>query len=238
MLEKNQWIIHQADIDRYKGMIRQENRTAFRLMTVTGCVLSVFNLITQIVVTGFGMPIFRSSILLVCFSLLFFLDRIIIPEDVPLPTWALYLAQAPVLLLSILLGTIWDPEHQATTILLFMIAAPVFIMDHPNRSLGIMAGWTVFFIVLSQSVKQSPLKNYDLIHAIEFLVGSISVTYAVVRIRLKSMKERDSLQYSLNHDRDTKCQNRYALEEKLGNYIGKPLTVIMSDIDQIGRAHV
>ena len=84
MLEKNQWIIHQADIDRYKGMIRQENRTAFRLMTVTGCVLSVFNLITQIVVSGFGMPIFRSSILLVCFSLLFFLDRIIIPEDVPL----------------------------------------------------------------------------------------------------------------------------------------------------------
>ena len=54
MLEKDQWIIHQADLDRYKGMIRQENRTAFRLMTVTGCVLSIFNLITQIVITGFG----------------------------------------------------------------------------------------------------------------------------------------------------------------------------------------
>lgn len=233
MLEKNQWIIHQADLDRYKGMIRQENRTAFRLMTVTGCVLSIFNLITQIVITGFGMPIFRSSILMVCFSLLFFLDRVVIPEDVPLPTRALYLTQAPVLLLSILLGTIWDPEHQATTILLFMMAAPVFIMDHPNRSLGIMTGWTVLFIILSQIVKQSPVKDYDLIHAIEFLVGSISVTYTVVRNRMKSMKDKASLQYSLNHDRDTECQNRYALEEKLDDYIGKPLTVIMSDIDQL-----
>lgn len=233
MLEKKQWIIHKADIDRYKGMIWQENRTAFRLMTVTGCVLSIFNLITQIVVSGFGMPIFRSCILLVCFSLMFFLDRVIVPEDVPLPTRVLYLTQAPVLLLSILLGTVWDPDHQATTILLFMMAAPVFIMDHPNRSLCIMAGWTVLFIILSQIVKQPPLKDYDLIHAIEFLVGSVSVTYAVVRIRLKSMKERASLQYSLYHDRDTECQNRYALEEKLDDYIGKPLTVIMSDVDQL-----
>lgn len=233
MLEKDQWIIHQADLDRYKGMIRQENRTAFRLMTVTGCVLSIFNLITQIVITGFGMPIFRSCILLVCFSLLFFLDRVIIPEGVPLPTQVFYLTQAPVLLLSVLLGTVWDPEHQATTILLFMMASPVFILDHPNRSLGIMAGWTALFIILSQFVKKSPVKDYDLIHAIEFLVGSISVTYTVVRIRMKSMKERASLQYSLYHDRDTECQNRYALEEKLDDYVGKPLTAIMSDVDQL-----
>ena len=233
MLEKNQWLIRQADLDRYKEIIRKENRTSFRLMTVTGCILSVFNLITQIVVSGFGMPIFRSSILLVCFSLLFFLDRTIIPENRSLPTRVFYLTQAPIMLLSILLGTIWDPEHQATTILLFMIAAPVFIMDHPNRSLGIMTGWTVLFIVLSQIVKQPPLKDYDLIHAIEFLAGSVSVTYTVVRIRLKSMKDRESLQYSLNHDRETACQNRYALEEKLENYIGKPLTVIMSDVDQL-----
>ena len=140
MLEKNQWLIRQADLDRYKEIIRKENRTSFRLMTVTGCILSVFNLITQIVVSGFGMPIFRSSILLVCFSLLFFLDRTIIPENRSLPTRVFYLTQAPIMLLSILLGTIWDPEHQATTILLFMMAAPVFIMDHPNRSLGIMTG--------------------------------------------------------------------------------------------------
>ena len=233
MLEKNQWLIRQADLDRYKGMIRRENRTAFRLMTVTGCVLSVFNLITQIVITGFGMPIFRSSILMACFSLMFFLDRVIIPEDVPLPTRALYLFQAPVLLLSILLGTVWDPEHQATTILLFMLAAPVFIMDHPNRTLGIMTGWTALFIILSQVVKPSPVKDYDLIHAIEFLVASVAVTYTVVRIRMKAMKDRESLQYSLTHDRGTDCRNRYALEETLGDYIGIPLTVIMTDIDQL-----
>ena len=56
MLEENQWHIRQADPDRYRKIIRKENRTSFRLMTVTGCVLSVFNLITQIVITDSGCP--------------------------------------------------------------------------------------------------------------------------------------------------------------------------------------
>ena len=233
MLEKNQWIIRQADLDRYEDLIRRENRTAFRLMIVTGCILSVFNLITQMATTGFGMPIFRSSILMACFSVLFFLDRVIIPEDAPLSTRAIHMAQAPVLLLSILLGTIWDKDHQATTILLFMLAAPVFIMDHPNRTLSIMTGWTVLFVVLSRIFKESPIRDYDLISGIEFLVACVSVTYTVVRIRLKSMKERDTLQYHLDHDRETDCQNRYAFEDRMDEYIGKPVTVIMTDIDQL-----
>ena len=233
MLEKNQWVIRRADLNRYSDMIRRENRTAFRLMTVTGCILSVFNMITQIAVTGFGMPIFRSSILMACFSILFFLDRVIIPDNMPMSTRTLYLAQAPVLLLSVLLGTIWDRDHQATTILLFLIAAPVFIVDHPCKMLSIMTGWTLLFVVLSQLFKDSPVKEYDLIHAIEFLVAGISVTYAIVRIRLKTMKEKDTLQHHLDHDRETGCQNRYAFEEQLDEYTGKPATVIMTVIDQL-----
>ncbi len=233
MLERHQWIIRQADLDRYQDIIRKENRTAFRLMTVTGCVLSVFNLVTQIVISGFGMPLFRSSILMVCFSVLFFLDRVIIPEEMPMKTRAIYLAQAPVLLLAILLGTIWDKEHQATTILLFMISAPVFITDHPNRFLGIMAGWTSLFIALSQLFKEPPVKEYDLIHAIEFLAGSALVAYTVVRIRIKSMIEKESLRHHLDHDRDTNCQNRYAFDDRIGDYTGKTLTVIMTVADQM-----
>lgn len=233
MLEKNQWIIRRADLDRYQELIQKENRTSFRLMTITGWVLSLFNLATQIVITGFGMPLFRSSILMVCFSLMLFLDRVIIPEESPISTRALYLAQAPVLLLAILLGTVWDRDHQATTILLFMLSAPVFILDHPNRFLGIMTGWTVLFIAFSQIFKESPVKEYDLIHAVEFLAGSVLVAYTVARIRMRSMMEKDSLQYHLDHDRDTGCQNRYAFDDKIGDYTGKTLTVIMTVIDQL-----
>lgn len=233
MAEKNQWLIRQADLDRYRDTIRRENRTAFRLMTVIGFVLSVFNLITQIVITGFGMPLFRSSILMAYFSLLFFLDRAVIPEDIPLSTGTIYLAQAPVLLLSILLGTIWDREHQATTILLFLTTAPLFVIDHPRRSLAVVAGWAALFAALSQIFKASPVKEYDLIHAIEFAAGSFSVAYINSRIRMKSLKEKEVLHYHLDHDRDTGCQNRYAFEDRLGEYTGKPVTVIMSSVDQL-----
>lgn len=233
MLKKDQWLIRQADLDNCADMIRRENRTAFRVMAVTGCVLSVFNLITQIVITGFGMPLFRNSLMLACFSLVCFLDRVAIPEEAALSTRTLYLTQAPVLLLAVLLGTVWDKDHQGTTILLFMMAAPVFIMDHPNRTLGIMAAWGALFAVLSHFVKDSPIRDYDLIHVLEFLVASIAVTYTVVRFRLKSMIERKKLLYHLDHDRDTQCQNRYAFEQRSSDYIGEPVTITLSDVDQL-----
>ena len=232
-MQKIQWLIRQEDLDRFRDVIRRENRTSLRLMAVTGCILSVVNMATQMVATGYSMSFFRSSLLLACFSAMLFIDRVIIPEEAPVPTWAMYLAQAPVFLLAILLGTVWDKDHQATTVMLFMLASPVFILDHPKRSLSIITAWCGLFILLARLMKGDPLRDVDTIHAVEFLVACVAITYTSVQIRLKNLKENASLKLLLDHDRNTGCLNRHAFEERTGKYAGGPLTVLMADIDQL-----
>ena len=122
MKEKQGWLIRRAEIDRFSGSILKGNRTAVRLMATTGTVLSAVNLVVQMVVSHFDMPVFRSALLLAYFTLLLFIDRVILPKDKPIPTGVLYIIQGPIMLISLLLGTVWDPDNIATTFLLFMTA--------------------------------------------------------------------------------------------------------------------
>lgn len=233
MKDRKQWMIRRADIVRYDDTIRTENRTAFRLMAGTGAALSAVNLVAQILVTQFTMPIFRSSLLLAYFVMLLFIDRVILPADRKVPTWSLYLVQAPVMAISILLGTVWDPQNAATTILLFMLATPVFIVDHPNRSLGIMAGWCAVFLLMSRCFKDEAMFRMDAMDITEFFVAATAVTYVVMRIRLRSLENLEETRFHMTHDRKTGCLNGYALEAKLDDYFGKPLVVLIGSIDQL-----
>ena len=233
MKEKQGWLIRRADIDRYSGSILKGNRTAVRLMATTGTVLSAVNLVVQMVVSHFDMPVFRSALLLAYFTLLLFIDRVILPEDKPIPTGVLYIIQGPIMLISLLLGTVWDPDNIATTFLLFMTATPVFIMDHPNKSLGILAGWSALFLVVSWRVKDAEIFRTDAMDILEFFVAATAVTYAVVRIRLGSLQNLETAQYNMNHDRQTGCLNRNALDERIEGYLGKPLVALIGDIDQL-----
>lgn len=233
MKEKHRWMIRQADIDRCSENIRRENRSAIRLMSTAGAILSAVNLAVQLVVTNFDMPVFRSSLLLAYFMVLLFMDRVIIPEDKPVDTWIMYVIQAPMMVISLLLGTLWDKVNVATTFPLFMLAAPAFIVDHPNRSLGIMAGWAALFLVVDGNVKTPEVFRLDMMDIVEYFVASTAVTYTVIRVRLRSLKNLEAAQYAMLHDRETGCLNRNALLEKMDGYLGSPLVAIIGDIDQM-----
>ncbi|MCR5296877.1 MAG: EAL domain-containing protein [Clostridiales bacterium] len=233
MKEKNSWLIRQAELNRFSALIRQENRSVFRLMASTGCALSAVNLVAQMVVTGFDMPVFKSCLLLAYFCVLVFIDRVMLPENQPVSTGLIYLAQAPVFVISILLGTVWDPGNPATTILMFLVATPVFILDHPSRSLGILAVWSAVFIGVDWLVKTPALRVYDLMHVLKFYVAAAAVTYAVLRIRLESMRRLEMTQHHLNHDLDTGCLSRYALEERKSTCVGRSMVVLLACVDQL-----
>ena len=233
MKEKYQWFIRHEDIRRYADTIRTENRTAVHLMANAGTALSAVNLITQIVVSRFNMPIFRSCLLLAYFVILLFVDRVLLPEDRQIPTWNIYAIQAPVFIISILLGTVWDTQNIATTFLLFLLTAPIFIVDHPNKSLGILAGWCGVFLILSWRMKSWSLFKTDAMDTAEFFVADVAMTYVVMRVRLRSLKNLNETRFHMTHDRKTGCLNGYALEAKLDEYCGKPLVVLISSIDQL-----
>ena len=183
-----QRLMRTPDLERYGEEIRRENRNIFRLMAASGCVLSMFNFLTQMVVTGFAMPVFRCALLPLWFAVLLFADRVMIPEEQPMPTWGLYLAQAPVFVLAILLGTVWDPEHPAVTILLFLLLSPMYLMDVPGRVLGALLGWSLIFAAVDWLVKPAGLREADVIHLLEFYVGAAVVYIGAVSFRLRALE--------------------------------------------------
>lgn len=227
------WVIRREELDQCRKEIDTENRSAFRLLSVCGLLISVFNYLAQLVVVGDAMPLFRSGLLCTYFALLIFIDRCLLGEDEPLSTLRMYLVQIPVMALAILLGTVWDRDHQATTILMFLMFTPAFVMDHPLRFMGVQAGWTLLFMLLCALFKKPPILYTDLIHALEFFVASCALMYVVCTVRLQSLKRQWRTRYHLTHDPETDCQNRIALEERQGEYLGRDQLLLIGELDRL-----
>ena len=227
------WIIRSEELNQCRKEIDRENRSAFRLLSICGLVISVFNYLVQLVVAGDSMPLFRSGLLSTYFALLIFIDRCVLQEDAPLATSRMYIAHIPVMALSVLLGTVWDPDHQATTILMFMLFLPAFVMDHPVRFMGVQAFWSALFAGLCLLVKKPPVLYTDLIHALEFYVASCALMYVACSVRLQSLQRQWKTRYHLTHDPGTDCQNLIALEERRDEYLHREQLFVIGVPDRL-----
>lgn len=227
------WRLRRDELNQCRQEIDRENRSAFRLLSVCGLLIGAFNYLAQLVVAGEGMPLFRSGLLSTYFAFLIFIDRCLLAEDAPLSTRRMYLAQAPVMLLAVLLGTVWDTTHQASTILMVMMFLPAFLLDHPLRFAGIQALWALLFAGLSLWVKKPPIVNYDLIHVLEFYVASCALMGVVSSVRLQSLQRQRKTRYHLTHDPETDCQNRIALEERTGEYLDRAQLLLIGVPDRL-----
>ncbi len=221
------------EFDRCRDEIRQENRLAIRLLCRVGVLLSVANIFAQVVVIGTGALAAKNLWLPLYFVLLMVLVDDRLPQRSPYSTLILYLIEAPPMVMSVLLGTIWDPTHQAVTFLMFLMALPVFIMDRPLRLVGVFTGWTLLFTGMCRVSKSPELFQVDVFHAVEFYLAMVSITFVVVSIRLESLRSAERIRYHLEHDSLTGMLNRNALLRRLDRYLGKPLFVVLGDLDQL-----
>ncbi len=224
------------DGDEFKRLqedIDQENRMAIRLLAMAGISISVISFVTHLIAGGLNKALLQSCWLGAYFLLLLFLEKYVFPKCMGSITVVVYLIEAPVMLISILLGTVWDPNRQAITILLFLIAMPVFILDRPLRLLLVQAFWCALFLILAHSCKSTALFESDLTHILEFYMTSVAVIYVMTSIRMKGIHSREQLRYSLEHDSETNCLSRYALANHTERYTGKPVIILFADLDKM-----
>ncbi len=217
----------------YKDEINKENRIGIHLLAVMGVPLSMANFVAQFVINGNKTSVTNVSLIVICFFFALILDRFFISDDTPHAMLILYAIASPIMLLAVLLGSVWDPDHQAITILLFVLIMPIFIMDYPLRLMGFMGFWSVLFVILSYISKTTYDFRVDLIHIIEFFVASTAVSYTVMMLRLRFLKNLDLAEYRLNHDRQTGCLSRYALASNTKRYVGHPVMVLLADVDRL-----
>lgn len=226
-------ILHAEEFYRFQDEMNQENRLAIRLLARGGIPLAMANILTQ---TLFSYPAFlylRSSMLLLYFIAVALLEHYVMPKASKHATLWIYLVELPPMIAAILLGTVWDPNHQAITFLMFIIALPVFIIDRPLRMFCVFTGWTAVFLVCCLLFKTEDTHNADMFHALEFYLAAVAVTYVVMQVRLSSLRSRERVQYHLEHDELTDTRNRRALERRVELYVDKPIAVVLADLDQL-----
>lgn len=212
--------------------VNRQNRLAIHYFATAGIPVGIANMIAQLTVRGAMSALSQHSVwLLTYFVILFLLERFVLPRECKRATLLAYLLEAPVFLVTILLGTVWDPNHQAMTFLMFMVVMPVFILDRPLRALAVLTGWSALFIALCVLVKDPGTLQGDLSHTLEFYLLAVTVNMVVIRLRFEVMESLERTRYHLEHDVLTGMRNRRSLETHLESYVGKALFIAMADVD-------
>lgn len=233
MRRKKRLWLQERVFSELREEVNEENRQAVRMFAYAGLPLGAINFIAQLVIAGRANMQILGLLPITYAALLLAVEHWLIPEDYPHSTAAIYLVQAPVLLLAVLLGTVWDPAHQATTMMLCLVVMPVFIMDRPIRVAGWLGAWSALFIALCLTVKERTLFRTDLVHIVEFYIASLVVMMLVIHVRLSFLENMEEKQYILRHDPRTGCLSRYALDEQTGRLAGRPLVLVLADLDHM-----
>ena len=212
--------------------IKKENRLAIRMLAVAGLPLSVTNVLAQTIINNRDLSL-HSCWLIIYFALLLVFERRVLPRNTPHVTLTLYVIEAPVMIMAILMGTVWDPTHQALTFLLFLMAMPVFILDRPLRLILVTLGWSLVFLLLVWTVKDPSTRRADFFHTLEFFLAANAVTFVVLRVRLESLHNLERTRYHLEHDELTSMRNRRALLRRVDRYLGQPILIFLCNMDQL-----
>lgn len=89
--------------------IDRENRMAIRYLAIAGIPVSLAVMAAQSAVRGVQVLSWQSILMAAYFVLLLLADRLVIPLNCRHTIPLIYALQAPVLVVAILLGTVWDP---------------------------------------------------------------------------------------------------------------------------------
>ena len=216
--------------------INQENRLAIRLLAVIGMPLSLVNMFVQLALAAdenlldFGA---RQGWVFFYFVILFVIERWVLPKDFSHYTILIYIAEAPIMATAILLGSLWDPDHQAMTYFMFLMAMPVFVLDRPIRVTLVTVCWTALFLGMCYAVKPPEIFARDLFHAVEFLLASLAVANVVIRIRMISLERLAQTKHSLEHDELTGLRNRRSFKLHAPTYLDRDIGVLVVDLDEL-----
>ena len=146
---------------------------------------------------------------------------------------AIYLAQAPAWVLSIMLGSVLDPCNRTVTLFLFVALMPIFILDRPIRVVGYNLFWCVVFAVVAWLVKPFYIYVVDMSFLVMFAVAALTTTGLILSERLEAVRLYVESEKHARTDNTTLLKNRYALSCDLPHYLNINLVLGLARIDDL-----
>lgn len=127
--------------------------------------------------------------------------------------------------------------HQVITFFVVELMAVVFLRLHPLFSTVVIAcTYLGFFLVVELWIRPGTIHPYNF-----FMMGALSIAGSIIvyRITRSAIEQKnrakmlnDSLEIIANHDPATRLQNRYALNQRIPDYLNTDICLALGDINR------
>ena len=204
---------------KYKKEVEIRNHINIQAFLLIALLVASVNVLSNLGIkktNGFWLSVFILVYFLVVTIIRYYGSR----DKVHLSTMIFYMIQIPMMIYSILMGTIWDPKTPTVTFFLMLICMPVFILDHPFRHTMYILSMMAIYFVMGWYFKDPEVFKIDVVHAISFLMGAVFLNLFVLAERFDNLENYVQSERRARHDEITGLKNRYALKVDSENYHG------------------
>lgn len=217
---------------KYPEKISEYNADALGLFITFGLITSLLAIILELCLLR-TRDFWCVIVLAVYFLILMFYYHKHIEQTVDHSVLFLYLAEIPVLLLSVFMSTWLNQGEKAFSILILMVAFPLFILDKPRRVLSYIGAIAVIFILADIRFKTGMIMLHDILHAVITACISLCTTIYVLDNRIENVEKSQTFLTDSEHDPLTGIYNRRGGEEKIRGCIAEGIggTLILLDVD-------
>lgn len=229
MFKKYLDILQFKSYDKRKERVSEENRSGISLILLFYSVILILNIIGEAV--GHR-NIFqnRSLVLEIVYMVsavpLYFI--VLRKKDLNF-TLMIYLYEIPLLLITILHGTFWDPNSLTFTFLLFLLILPLLILDKPWRVILLIVSLTAVFVVTDLLSKEPALISKDLMHAFNACLMSIAATLYTLTVRIENIEYAGYFEEKADRDSLTGLYNRFGAKRHIME--NQPGILVYMDLD-------
>ena len=127
-------------------------------------------------------------------------------------------------------------HQQLLTFYTVELIAVLFMKLSPLFTISVISGsYIAYYLILNYCFipNQINLYNYLMLALLSVVGGLVNyrMTVNYIREKNKATELNKSLEIIANHDSTTRLLNRYALNQKVADYIGKDICVAMGDIN-------
>ncbi len=223
--------LHFPEYKKYRRQVWKTNRKSMGIFLFLCMIVVLLNILVNVLFVK--SLAFRSNFYLLAYFVIASLIYIFaIRKHIEYSTLKFYLLQFPVLMMTILMGTVMDKETPMFTFAIMIMVLPVFILDKPWRVCASILLYSLIFILLDKSAKSPELFKVDMAHLATCIFMSLSLNCFVLSDRINNVMKIRSSQDSAEHDQMTGLYNREG-ETKIRNMIANGIagTFILMDID-------
>lgn len=139
----------------------------------------------------------------ILFTVLYTLSKTVFIKQEKLILPFYYILIILLLFLSIIMGTYWGANTNATTFVMMLIILPLFIIDRPIRLHTVCVIMSILFCLIAMRVKKAPVLSLDIGNCIVFCVLSMLFSRQTIHLKMKEIISRKMI------------EQKYALEVAL-----------------------